>query len=126
MRLTRADATALIGTVACVCLGLEAVGSTRRGSHTAFQAVEYRDGHTRPRALAYDPTDGLLYVALSTADEVAVVDPRPPRPRLTARISACRFPAALAAAPGGGVLAACRFDAGLRRIRRAADGRFDV
>ena len=37
--------------------------------------ASYRDGHTRPRALAFNPDDGLLYVALSTSDEIAVVDP---------------------------------------------------
>ncbi len=37
--------------------------------------TSYRDGHTRPRALAFNPEDGLLYAALSTSDEVAIVDP---------------------------------------------------
>jgi mono/diheme cytochrome c family protein len=85
----------------------------------------YRDGHARPRALAFNPDDGLLYVALSTADEIAVVAPSSP-PRLLARVSACRFPDAVAAFPGGGALVSCRFDAGLRRITRDATGAFRV
>src|ERR1022692_2849275 len=83
------------------------------------QGRAYRDGHTRPRALAFNPADGLLYVALSTADEVAVVSPASP-PRLWARLAACRFPDAIAALPAGGALVSCRFDAGLRLIVRDA------
>src|SRR5262245_28318111 len=91
----------------------------------AFSA-EPLAAQARPRALAYDAEDGLLYVALSTTDEVGVVDPRGPAPRLVARLRTCRFPGALAALPGGGALVACRFDAGLRRVTRAADGRWRV
>ena len=47
--------------------------------------ASYRDGHTRPRALAFNPDDGLLYVALSTSDEIAVVDPAASPPRVLAR-----------------------------------------
>jgi DNA-binding beta-propeller fold protein YncE/mono/diheme cytochrome c family protein len=79
----------------------------------------YRDGHTRPRALAFNPDDGLLYVALSTSDEIAIIDPAPAPPRVLTRKRVCAFPDALAASPGGGAIVACRFDAGLRRIRRA-------
>jgi len=86
----------------------------------------YRDGHTRPRALAFNADDRLLYVALSTSDEVAVVDPAAAPPRLLARVRACGFPDALAALPGGGALVACRFEAGLRRVQRAARGDFRV
>jgi hypothetical protein len=82
----------------------------------------YRDGHSRPRALAFNPDDGLLYVALSTADAVAVVDWR--QPRRIATVAACAFPDALAPLPGGGALVSCRFDPSLRRIRRDAAGRF--
>ncbi|HVV50930.1 MAG TPA: hypothetical protein VHO06_14785, partial [Polyangia bacterium] len=88
-----------------------------------WQPVGYHDGHTRPRALAFNQADGLLYVALSTADEVAVVAPSSP-PRLVARVAACRFPDALAPLPGGGALVACRFEPGLRRIARDAKGAF--
>ncbi|HMC94365.1 MAG TPA: hypothetical protein VKO16_06285 [Polyangia bacterium] len=84
-----------------------------------------RDGHARPRALAFNPDDGLLYVALSTADEVAVVAPSSP-PRVVATVGACRFPDALVALPDGGALVACRFDPGLRRISRGKDGSFEV
>jgi cytochrome c553 len=74
------------------------------------------DRHARPRALAFDAADGLLYVALSTADRVAVVQPSSP-PRLRATLDACRFPDAIAPLPGGGALVGCRFDRGLRRVR---------
>jgi mono/diheme cytochrome c family protein len=76
----------------------------------------YRDGHARPRALAFNWDDGLLYVALSTADQVAVVDPSSTPPRLLTKIDACRFPDAIAALPKGGALVGCRFDPGLLRI----------
>ncbi len=81
------------------------------------------DVHTRPRALAFDGAQGLLYVALSTADQIAVVAPVSP-PRLLATVPTCRFPDALAALPGGGVLVGCRHDRGLRRIDRDARGTF--
>ena len=76
----------------------------------------YRDGHARPRALAFNWDDGLLYVALSTADQVAVVDPSSSPPRLLAKLDACRFPDAIAALPKEGALVGCRFDPGLVRI----------
>jgi mono/diheme cytochrome c family protein len=82
-----------------------------------------RPEHARPRALAFDATDGLLYVALSTADEIAAVAPSSP-PRLLATVQACRFPDAVVALPGGGALVACRQDRGLRRIERDARGGF--
>jgi hypothetical protein len=81
------------------------------------------DPHTRPRALAFDAGQGLLYVALSTADQVAVVAPSSP-PRLIAKVAACRFPDALATLPGGGVLVGCRHDRGLLLIDRDARGTF--
>ncbi|HEY7370566.1 MAG TPA: c-type cytochrome [Polyangia bacterium] len=86
----------------------------------------YRDGHTRPRALAFNASDGLLYVALSTSDEVAIVDPGVSPPRLLARRRICAFPDAIAAAPDGGAVVACRFDPALRRIRRAPRGDWRV
>jgi Cytochrome c len=82
-----------------------------------------KDGHARPRALAFNDHDGLLYVALSTADQVAVVAPDA-SPRLLARVDVCRFPDAIAALPQGGALVACRFEPGLRRIARDAAGSF--
>ncbi|HZL20481.1 MAG TPA: c-type cytochrome [Polyangia bacterium] len=91
-----------------------AQGATQRITH---------DGHARPRALAFNDADGLLYVALSTADQVAVVVPDS-RPRVLARVDACRFPDAIAALPEGGALVACRFEPGLRRIARDAVGTF--
>ncbi|HMF41380.1 MAG TPA: c-type cytochrome [Polyangia bacterium] len=86
----------------------------------------YRDGHTRPRALAYGADDRLLYVALSTSDEVAIVDPAASPPRLLARARVCGFPDAIASVPGGGAVVACRFDPALRRIRRGARGEWRV
>ena len=80
------------------------------------------DRHARPRALAFNPADGWLYVAASTADRVLVVDPAPAAPRVRARLDVCRFPGPLAALPGGGALVACRHDRGLRRIAPAGRG----
>ena len=96
------------------------------GSPPAVSTASYRDGHTRPRALAFNPDDGLVYAALSTSDEVAIVDPAAAAPRLIARKRVCDFPGAIAALPGGGALVACRFDAGLRRVRRGARGDWRV
>jgi mono/diheme cytochrome c family protein len=93
---------------------------------TPVPNTAYRDGHSRPRALAFNPDDGLLYVALSTSDEVAVVDPAAPAPRVLARTHVCAFPDAVAALPGGGALVACRFDPALRRVRWAARGEWKV
>jgi hypothetical protein len=93
------------------------------GTGLDFQPNGYRDGHARPRALAFNPADGLLYVALSTADQVAVIDPSSP-PRIVAKVDACRFPDAIAALPKGGALVACRFDRGLRRISPDGTGGF--
>ncbi|HXJ23339.1 MAG TPA: c-type cytochrome [Polyangia bacterium] len=81
------------------------------------------DPHARPRALAFDAAQGLLYVALSTADQVAVVAPGAP-PRLVAKVAACGFPEALATLPAGGVVVACRHDRGLLRITRDGRGTF--
>src|SRR5262245_25013447 len=92
----------------------------------AVNTSSYRDGHTRPRALAYNPDDGLLYVALSTSDEVAIVDAAAAPPRVLTRQRICGFPDAIGALPGGGAVVACRFDAGLRRLRRAARGGWRV
>lgn len=92
----------------------------------AFQPNDYHDGHARPRALACNHGDGLLYVALSTADQVAVVDPSSSPPRLVTKIDTCRFPDAIAALPKGGALVGCRFQPGLRRISRDAAGGFRV
>ena len=82
------------------------------------------DGHARPRALAFNPDDGLLYVALSTTGAIDVVAPGP-TPRLLATLAGCRFPDALAPLPGGGVLAGCRHQPGLWRVVRRAGGEFD-
>jgi DNA-binding beta-propeller fold protein YncE/mono/diheme cytochrome c family protein len=91
-----------------------------------INTASYRDGHTRPRALAFNPDDGLLYVALSTSDEIAVVDPGASPPRVLARKKACGFPDAIAALPGGGAIVACRFAPGLRRVRRPGRGDWTV
>jgi hypothetical protein len=85
-----------------------------------YQPADYHDGHARPRALAFNADDGLLYVALSTTDAIAIVAPGA-APRIAARVRVCRFPDAVVALPGGGALVSCRFDPGLRRVTR--DGR---
>jgi hypothetical protein len=97
----------------------------------AFAAVPARgpradalDGHARPRALAWDAKEARLYVALSTADALAVVDPA--GPSVEARLPACRFPDAVTALPAGGALVACRFEPGLRRVARDGAGRWRV
>lgn len=77
--------------------------------------------HSRPRALAVDARGELLFVALSTADRIAVLDVAAPAPGqpppVVAELPVCRFPAALAPLPGGGVVVACRFDPFLRIVR---------
>ncbi|MBL9008091.1 MAG: hypothetical protein JNJ46_27785 [Myxococcales bacterium] len=83
------------------------------------EALPYADGHSRPRALLYNPQDGLLYVALSTRDQVAVIDPLPRPAQLVARIASGRFPQALSLLPSGDVLVVCRYDERLGVIRRA-------
>lgn len=91
----------------------------------ARASVPHERVHARPRALAFNADDGLLYVALSTADRIAVVAPSSPA-RLLSTVPACRFPQAVAALPGGGALVGCRFDRGLRRIVRSGSGGFVV
>jgi cytochrome c553 len=104
-----------------VAIGLVGAAPSRPAAESA--AAAWRDGHARPRALAIDAREALLYVALSTSDELAIVDAGQV-PRVIARVHTCRFPGALAALPQGGVLVACRFEAGLRRVTRARDGRW--
>ncbi len=114
---------------AAVALGIALLGTAGglagAGPGPAFQRTSYRDGHARPRALAYDAAGGLLYVALSTVDAVAVVAVKNAAPRVVARVPVCRFPDAIVALPEGGALVACRFSPGLRRLRRA-QGRWRV
>jgi DNA-binding beta-propeller fold protein YncE/mono/diheme cytochrome c family protein len=78
------------------------------------------DAYARPRALAVDARGDLLYVALSTADRLAVVDVTSAGPRLVTTLPICPFPGALAPLPQGGVLVSCRFDPGLRLLTRPA------
>ena len=73
-------------------------------------------GHSRPRALAYNPRDGLLYAALSTADSIAVIDSRARPARIVARIATGPFPQALAVTPRGEVVVACRYEPALGLI----------
>ena len=86
-------------------------------------ARAYADGFSRPRALLHNPQDGLLYVALSTRDQVAVIDPRQHPAQLVARIDSGPFPQALSLLPDGDVLVVCRYDARLGVIRRAPHNR---
>src|SRR6185369_14162682 len=106
-------------TAALALAGGHVPGGARAGGlDYRWQPADYHDGHARPRALAFDGAEGLLYVALSTVDAVAVVDPAADPPRLVRKLPVCRFPDALAALPGGGVVVACRFDPALRRVWR--------
>jgi mono/diheme cytochrome c family protein len=102
--------------LAAALVGVLLASSIVAGVSSPPQSMGYRDGHARPRALAFNGDDGLLYVALSTADQVAVVDPSCSPPRLLTKIDACRFPDAIVALPNGGALVGCRFDPGLVRI----------
>src|SRR5688572_8239092 len=114
----------MIGTAraALVALAVAAQGPV------AVDTASYRDGHARPRALAFNVDDGLLYVALSTSDQIAIVDPGAAgaEPRLLARPRVCSFPEAVVAMPQGGALVACRFEAGLRRLQAGAAGGWRV
>ena len=112
--------------MAAFVLAPAAAGADATLAAPVVNTASYRDGHTRPRALAFNPDDGLLYVALSTSDEIAVVDPAASPPRVLARKKACGFPDAIAAMPGGGAIVACRFDPGLRRVRPAGRGDWRV
>ncbi len=112
-------ACALVASALVACSRVAGVSRPARNVKEAEPSPQpsgYRDGHARPRALAFNWDDGLLYVALSTADQVAVVDPSSTPPRLLTKIDACRFPEAIAALPKGGALVGCRFDPGLVRI----------
>ena len=109
--------------VALMAAALVAVVAARAGATETpppYQPADYHDGHARPRALAFNAADGLLYVALSTMDTLAIVEPGA-APRIAARLRVCRFPDAVVALPGGGALVSCRFEPGLRRVVR--DGR---
>ena len=116
----------VVASLIAATVSLRAPHATEQANELAFQPNDYHDGHARPRALAFNHDDGLLYVALSTADQVAVVDPTSSPPRLVTKLDACRFPDAIAALPKGGALVGCRFDPGLRRISRDVAGDFRV
>ena len=105
-----------VAAVMVVAPGAPASPAPSQERAPAASTSSYRDGHARPRALAFNPDDGLLYAALSTSDEVAIVDAAAAPPRVIARQRVCGFPDAIGPLPGGGVVVACRFDAGLRRL----------
>ena len=115
-----------VAAVMVVAPGATASPAPSQARAPVANTSSYRDGHARPRALAFNPDDGLLYAALSTSDEVAIVDPAAALPRVIARKRVCGFPDAIGPLPGGGAVVACRFDAGLRRIRRVAGGAWRV
>lgn len=71
---------------------------------------ELADVHARPRALLQNPRDGLLYIALSTQNQVAVIDTKTRQPQLLFRINTGPFPQSLALSPSGDVLVVCRYD----------------
>lgn len=105
----------LLAFAAAIVASLAAAGGAAR------PAARAPVPHARPRALAFNAGDGLLYVALSTADRVVVVAPGSP-PRLLRTVDVCRFPQAVASVPGGGALIGCRFDRGLRRLVPSGGG----
>lgn len=124
---------AVLGTLAVVAAG--AIGRSLDGGGAAVggegapgprlplelgDRQVYTDGHTRPRALAVDAGGALLYVALSTADRLAIVDVTDVRPRRLDDLPICAFPDALAALPRGGVVVSCRFDPALRVVTARA------
>lgn len=71
---------------------------------------ELADVHARPRALLQNPRDGLLYIALSTQNQVAVIDTKTRQPQLLFRINTGPFPQSLALSASGDVLVVCRYD----------------
>src|SRR5262245_14839294 len=82
------SAAKCIRVCAIAALSIVLLGANNAGAAPAFpSAYAYVDGHSRPRALLYNAADGLLYVALSTADEVAVVDPAAQPPRVLSRVA---------------------------------------
>jgi mono/diheme cytochrome c family protein len=82
-------------------------------------ARPYVDGHARPRALLYNPSDQLLYVALSTRDQVVAIDANRRPARIVARVDTGAFPQALSLLPSGDVLVVCRYDAALGIVHHA-------
>jgi hypothetical protein len=113
-----------------VLLGLVGCGQAAARHLDRNQSPGAMAGHSRPRSVAVDARGDLLYVALSTTDQIAVVDVTGGRARHVVDMRVCAFPDGLAALPGGGVIVACRFDPGLRLLRRieadATRPRFDV
>lgn len=98
--------------------------ATAEGGRAAAGGARARveGGHARPRALALDAREDLLYVALSTADRLAVLDVSRGSARTLVELPLCAFPDALAALPTGGVVVACRLDPDLRVVTRGAGG----
>lgn len=119
-----APIVAVLTVFALVGAATAAAGGRASGEGARDGGAKRLERHSRPRALAVDARGDLLFVALSTADRVAVLDvsERAPaqRPRLVAELPLCRFPTALAPLPGGGVVVACRFDPVLRIVRPAS------
>lgn len=97
-----------------VVLGLLPAGITH--SQPAAPLRPYVDGHSRPTALVQNPRDGLLYVALSTADAIVAIDVSVRPARTVARIPSGPFPQALAVTATGEVIVACRYEPALGRI----------
>ena len=98
---------------------LTLVGTAAAGPAAVGQG--YADGHARPRALLYHIRDRLLYVALSTTDEVVAIDVAARPPRIVARTRTGPFPQALAPLAEG-VLVSCRFDPDLGIVQPAPGG----
>src|SRR5580692_6609116 len=86
-------AAALVGALIASSLvaGVSRRAANAKEAQRSPPPMDHRDGHARPRALAFNGDDGLLYVALSTADQVAVVDPSSSPPRLLTKVDASGF-----------------------------------
>ncbi len=93
-------------------------GPVRAAAAEGGEPPLYADGHARPRAVLYNPQDQLLYVALSTRDQVAAIDVAAHPARIVARIDSGPFPQALALLPSGDVLVVCRYDPSLGVVHR--------
>jgi hypothetical protein len=94
-----------------------------RAEVSADSADEARLAHARPAALAVDSRGDLLYVALSTEDRLMAVDVTRAQPAVAWELPICRYPTALAALPGGGVVVSCRFEPDLRVVTRSSGTR---
>ena len=107
---------------------LGVAAAARAGETPRYQAADYM---TATRGRARSPSTPATVCSTSrcrrpTRSPSSGRGGRDAAPRVIARVPVCRFPDALAALPAGGVLVACRFEAGLRRVSRGPSGRWSV